>query len=497
MTFSFNQGLPTESTSYDLWINQDFEDLLNRLKDNEIKFIHPRNIRDAILSLWSSVPFKETKSNSSSISYIGLDSVNPTLPYPNRDIKERKIYLGKRDYQSDNIMKDSLLLSDVDIFINNTRLDTNNQSSTRVAILSGYESSLYKNAPYLQTQIISGTTQSISFDFINKNGDINLLGNVGLNKMINGYPNGSITFPTVIESGLSASNDKILYMEGGKLVWDFVRFPVLSSIGTTSSELNIYGTPTNINNFPIEFTDSRLCPIEIGDIKFGDTFNNTPISECLRRLIYNYLPPSCEIKILGNYSSGIVEVGTYPTPTLEYKIYKKTLNTVTTGLSNMIPGNYQPIISNSYEIVTGSSSGIVISPITTQSTEFKITVGDGLNSSSSSTFISGIYPYFYGFTSVSIINSISLVTLSKLVEDEGDKELNIFGSGNLFFIYDSDYNPLIDIIDGGGNSVLSSFTLSIVILSSPEGLWAAKSFNIYQHNGVSQLDPFAKYKFKY
>ena len=62
---------------------------------------------------------------------------------------------------------------------------------------------------------------------------------------------------------------------------------------------------------------------------------------------------TCSIEITGVYSVGYAEVGTYPTPTLEYTINKKTLNTVTTGLSNMIPGAYPPIVSNSYETITG------------------------------------------------------------------------------------------------------------------------------------------------
>ena len=48
---------------------------------------------------------------------------------------------------------------------------------------------------------------------------------------------------------------------------------------------------TGLNGYSLEFADERMCPVEIGDINYGDTFNNMPLSEGLRRIIYDYLPP--------------------------------------------------------------------------------------------------------------------------------------------------------------------------------------------------------------
>jgi hypothetical protein len=504
MTFSVNTGLPTEAISYPV---QDYlDDILLKLEDNEDKLVNPLDIRDAILSLWSSVPFKQTTVPGGTVSYVGLDAINPS----ERDIK-RKIYLGKRAFSGtysynefDNIMNDTLLTSDVDIFLYNTKIDTKSQTSTRVAIIAGTNLSLHTKAPYIQSQIVSGTTQSLSLDIINPSfGDVNIQGSLIGSGYTGSVIVNNIIFPTSDESGLSASNEKILIMEDGELIWDFIKLPDLNYIGNTGSQLDIYGTPTNVtsaglNGYSLEFADDRMCPVEIGDINYGDTFNNMPLSEGLRRIIYDYLPPSCSIEITGVYSVGYAEVGTYPSPSIQYTINKKTLNTSITGLSNMIPGAYPAIVSNSYETITGSSSGVVISPILPVSTEFKITVGDGLNTASASTQITGIYPYFHGFSTNLTMNSIGLAGLSKLTESMGDKIIDINGIGNLYFIYDSDYGTLSNIYDEYGNTSSGSFSYTPIVLSSPTGLWAAKEFYVYQWNGAPQIGPpSVNYQFKY
>ncbi len=499
MTFSVNIGLTTEATSYPI---QDYLDnILDNLQDNKDKLVNPVDVRDAVFSLWTSVPFKQTTASGSSISYVGLDSNNPS----NRDIKS-KIYLGKRAYSGtysytefDNIMNDSLLTSDVDIFLYNTKIDTQSQTSTRVAIIAGTNLSLHTKSPYIQSQLISGSTQSVSLDVVNPS---LLGGNINIQSINSGYTGSvivnNIIFPTIDESGLSASNEKVLFIEDGELVWDIIQLPTLDYIGVTGSELDIYGTPTNVNGYSLEFADSRRCPVQIGDILYGDTFNNMPLSETLRRVIYDYLPPTCSIEITGVYSVGYAEVGTYPTPTLQYTLNKKTLNTQIAGLSNMIPGAYPPIINTSYVTITGSSSGVVISPITATSTEFKVTLGDGMQIASASTTITGIYPYFYGFSPNLTMNSIGLAGLSKLVESFGDKTIDVIGTGNLYFIYDSNYGTLSNIYDEYGNTSSGSFSYTPIVLSSPSGLWAAKEFYVYQWNGVPQIGPpSVNYQFKY
>ena len=517
-TYSINTGLVTESTSYPLILGASYSsisytyinDLLNRLQDNDSKLVEPWDLRDAIISLWSSTPFKETTASGSTIAYIGFDSNNPS----NRDIKN-KIYLGKRAFsgtysytQFHNIMNDSLLSSDVDIFLFNTKNDNTSQTSTRISILAGNDLSLHEDAPYIGTQLVSGTTQSLSLDFVNLSpfgGDINILSDDSVEAI--GYTSSvyvnNIKFPTPIESSASASTNKVLFSNNNILYWDNIELPVLEYIGNTGSELNIYGgpvsvNPLNINNYSLELDDDRQASFQIGDIDYGATFDSIAISEILRRIIYDYLSPTCTIKIVGTFESGYTEVGTYPTPTLEYTINKKTLPTITTSLSNMIPGAYPPVTDPQYTTVTDTSDGVVISPITATSTEFKITVSDGIQSSSASTTLTGIYPYFYGFSSIPTMNSIGLAGLTKLVKEKDDQIVDITGSGNLYFIYDTDYGTLSNIYDNVGNTVSGSFSYTIETLSSPTGLWAGKDFYVYQWNGVSQIGPpSVNYQFVY
>jgi hypothetical protein len=147
----------------------------------------------------------------------------------------------------------------------------------------------------------------------------------------------------VTESYASASNNKTLMYEDGKLAWSDIVFPPVSYIGATGTITNIYGSPVNINGYPIELTDSRKVPITFGDIVSGSTFNIDATSDIIRRMLYPYLPPLCSISILSPYSSGYVEVGTYPTPTIQYTITKRSLPTLVTSLTNMIPGVYPAI----------------------------------------------------------------------------------------------------------------------------------------------------------
>ncbi len=206
-------------------------------------------------------------------------------------------------------------------------------------------------------------------------------------------------------------------------------------------------------------------------------------------MIYPYLPPLCSIRLLPPFDSGYVEVGTFPTPTLEYTITKRTLPTLLTGLSNMIPGVYPPIATPGQLTVTSTSNGIVISPITATSTQFTITVSDGTQSNSASTEITGIYPFFFGFSNLNTMTSVGLGSLTKLVESKGDKTIDISGTGNYYFVYDYNYGTLSNIYDSFGNTASGSFSATSSFFSSPTGLWAGKQFWVYKWNSVPQIGP--------
>ncbi len=497
-TFSINTGTSTESLAYQIVggtapSNDYLNYILDQLEDNINKQVSPHILRDAALSLFSSSPFKQTTASGSTTEFIGVDNIDPNY----RDLK-RKIFIGKRSFSgtssylpSSDIMTLTLLNSDVDIFLYNTKIDTVDQDTTKITILTGSSSGLFSQSPFIQSQVVSGSTLSNSFDFVSQTGDLNVISDYDRVSVNN------IKFPLITESSASASNNKALFYENGILGWGDILLPPLSSIGTTGSPINIYGSPINLNGFPLEFTDSRLIPQQIGGIVSGETFSTEALSEMIRRVVYPYLPPLCSIRLLPPYDYGYVEVGTFPTPTVEFSIKKRTFSTLPTTLTNMIPGFYPSITTFGPSTVTSTSNGIVISPITTNSTTFQVTVSDGTASNSATVSISGIYPFFYGFSSLSVMTSIELATLTKVVEIKEDKSVDILGSGNFYFVYDFDYGTLSNIYDGVGNTCSGSFSYTDSVFSSPSGLWAGKKFYVYKWSSANVSAPIQNFEFRF
>ena len=485
-TFSVNISSSTEATSYPLPDN--LGNFLNKLIDNDSKLISPSILRDSMLSLWSSVPFKFSNN------YIAVDAFNPS----DRDIKY-KLLLGKRSwtpsgktYSTDHdLMNDTLINNENDIYIYNTKKDNVNNNFTRMSFLAGTNPQLFNTAPYIQSNLFFSYTQSVSLDIIspiNATISINsLYGTVSLN---------NIVFPTISQSSGSASNLKVLKYQNGVIEWDLLSYPPTNIIGQTNSILQISGN-LQVNGFSVFFSDSRKVPVQIGDIIPGSTFNNYPIVETLRRMVYPYIAPNCSVLIGPPYSSGYTEVGTSPSPTIFWTLNKRTYNLLTTSLSNMIPGIYGPISGNGPITVTGSSTGVVISPISATSTEFKVTVYDGTSYGSASVSLTGVYPYFWGYSPLSNMTNIGLASLTKNISDKQDKTTFISGSGNLYFIYDSNYGTLSTIYDNLGNNVTASFSYAISNFSSPTGLWAGKQFYVYKWSSAPTNFSVVSYQFEY
>ena len=164
----------------------------------------------------------------------------------------------------------------------------------------------------------------------------------------------------------------------------------------------------------------------------------------------------------------------------------------------MIPGYYPAITSSGDVMVFGTSSGVIISPVLATSSYFTIVVNDGTQSNSATASVTGIYPYFYGFSTLDVMNNAGLSSLIKLVEPREDKYLDITGNGNLYFIHDSNYGKLSNIYDENGDNKMSHFDQTVLTLSSPSGYWASKVFNVYQWNGAGQFGPpSVNYHFEY
>lgn len=487
-TFIINIGSATQTSGYELGgTSSDLNNIiLYNLRDNATGLVNPELVRDAVLSLNVSYPFKETLTTTGTISYIGIDTLNPN----GRDLKNKKLFFGKRSFsgtysyndpQTFGIMDSTLLSSDTDIFFYNTKLDTVSNEVTKILLISGTGANTFQDSPLIQSQIVTGLTQnSTSLDFINI-GDISIksdYGTVSLN---------DIHLP---QSANNPSNFETLMFVGATgptaaTSWQQIVFPPLSQLGgflgATGTPINFFGAPVYMNDYPLEFTDSRTIPIDFNDLDIGSTFLDVPLVEMLKRIVFPYLPPEGQLQIIGGYSGGYAEVGTFPSPTIQWSIKKRTFDTQITSLINMIPGSYPAITGAGEQIVQGLSTGIVISPISATSTEFKIIVGDGTQSGSASTTLTGIYPYFYGYSNLATMTNIGLLSLTKELSFKDNEELELFGGGNFFyFIYDFDWGTLSNIYDNNGVTSSASFSATSSIFSSPTGLWAGKNFYIYK-----------------
>jgi hypothetical protein len=502
-TFSINNGQITEAISYPLHIQSNFDDILLTLKDNVDKLIDPKDIRNALLSLWSSVPFKQTSTASiASITdrYIGLDATDPS----NRDIK-KKIFIGKRSYSgtysyvnSHDIMTNTTLLdSDIDIFLFNTKPDTVSNTITRMSILSGKNTGLYTVAPFIQSEYVTGVTNSLSIDFVAKVGNVNFKNLQGTSSQ-GTFSMNNIQMPSSIESATASGIDNNTFVwRNGRVHWEQLTFPLLSTIGTSSQVLTLYGNPTNVNGYSLELNTTDYTPRPLGGIPMGTTFNNVAISEVLRRIIYPYLGPLCTITTYPNF----VEVGTNPNVVVNYTITKRTDATQPASLINTTPAIVAAITNTDHITISGSAAGQIPNAQLDQNPiYFSISVTDGIKTATASTFIQGIIPYFYGISSLSSFANLTQITLTKLVETQGDKELYLTGSTGqyVYFMYDASYPDLSQIIDGDNNDVLGFFTLTTLTLGSPQSYWSNRPFKIYKRQIITPIGPpSVKYQFRY
>ena len=493
-TFSINSGQLTESTRKPNIIS-----VLNDIQDNTQKLISPRDVRDAFLSTWANSPFKVTTPNSlANYEYIGLDSSNPG----NRDIKQ-KILLGKRSYGNLDVMSNFLLGSETDIFLFNTKPDTVTQSSTKIAILSGTNSNLYSLAPYIESYT-DITESKTDLNVINpgQNGSINLFSQTG-RVSIN-----DIVFPTVAETFGSASDGRILRYRGsyptGYLKWEEPTI-TLNVIGTPGFPTNIYGSTVSLNGYSLEFIEPDDVPTTIGGVEMGSSFSNNsfyngtgyqnwPLTEVLKELLYPYTPPVLELSIVNNATGTIyAEVGKTASAVLTYK-----LTTYQRNLSEKI-FNYRVVPQTSYvnlELsgVPGTFVGATISvatySATTATKNYNLNVRDTTLitfSYSATASLKFVYPVWYGFTSSLITNPFTLGQITPFLNKaiipypgpSNSVTLPFNGEGYLYFIHRNDfvwvppidpqYSGLQQIIDTNGyiihnrlSPLYSAFTSSVI-----------------------------------
>lgn len=472
--------------------------LYNSLVDNVSKSLQPKNLRDSILSLWDLPTFKLTTASGSNIKYIGIDSGTWSS---NVEVK-KKILFGKRDYKDNQIIKD-LLFTDTDIFFYNTKADNESQYKTKLSLLSGVSPNLYQ--PTIASKYVQGKTSSLYLDILNQD-DIHILSrsydiknnvittdnNLGSTVSVN-----NIIFPSYGTNSTSNIDGKYLMLKNGIMTWTssiFNNTPSNNIItaGVQNKELNIYGSASNLNGFSLDFTDLRMTPYDLGGIFMGSTFSKDSLSEVLNRIIYNNTPPKSYLSMNSNVYH---EVGTSPDISINYKIQKFDNPLLPTRLVNMIPSQLAPISDTDSIVIEGIAEAVFIKPIIPGTSTFSIKVEDIYGGSTSvSKSIKGVYPYYYGFSTYSVPDIFELEKFTKIIEDKGNKIIDIFGDGNFFFIYDKDYGPLGSIVF---NNNTLNFSYSIATFSSPNGFWDSKQFYIYGTYSVSIDLPSKKYTFNF
>jgi hypothetical protein len=509
-TFSINVGTIIESTRKENVFN-----VLQDIPDNTQKLISPRDVRDAFLSSWSNSTFKLTTPGLLTTSeYIGVDSGNPD----SRDVK-RKILLGKRSFGNSDIMNSNLLSNNAaDIYFYNTKDDSSTQSSTKIAILAGTDFTLHQYAPYIEAL---SNDNSIDLNINNPSlfgGDISILSSSG-RVAING-----ILFPTVSETAASASNGRILRYYGtypnGSLKWDDVNVTV-ANIGSPGQPTNIYGSPVNVNGYPIEFIEDSLVPIAVGGIEVGssfsvdsfsnsvtDSFSNWPLVEVVRKMLYPYVPPVLTISSINTVTGTTYsEVGVTASVNINYQLqlfardssefisdWRISSTTYSTGGFSFsgVPGS---ILSGSATSSIYLTQSISNNYVFEASDNGSIGTGFSHSATSSITFIRPFLLSFGDFGTTfdnSMLDSIILNTPinSRLIKPNPGPSQSFYiessGSGYLYFTHPFSYGTVSIIKDPNGFIIhdidsfsYSSFTFSNSITPG-SGLDYYDSYRIYR-----------------
>ena len=477
-TFSINVGTPTEAARL-----QDIYSVLDNIPDNTSKLIAPKDVRDAIFSVWANSAFKQT-SGTASIEYIGIDSNNPT----NRDIKQ-KIFIGKRNVSGVDIMSNSLLSStnDTDIFLFNTKPDTSSQSVTKISILAGTNSLLYGYAPYIKSEYIGATSgDKLSMDFVNPSlygGPINVYsssGRIAINDII---------FPTIAESTGSASNGKILRYSGsypnGSLVWSNDTVSI-ANIGATGSPTNIYGSPVLINGYPLEFSDANQIPLSVGGIPQGSTFSNVSIVDMLNSILYPYVPPVLYLSVT-NLATGTTyaEAGFTSSVVLSYSITKYSYDIADSQILGTTFSGYT-FSSSPGGIYFGTVSGSTATPATPfnngsgTNKEWNLQVSDSLVGNftySATASIEYVNPVFSSFSMTSfnlrgsgLPNFIARASGMGSIINSSNKMITAYpGSSHSFLVYYNGSGYLYFLYPNTGYTINSGYSTSVKMIKDPNG----------------------------
>lgn len=510
---------------------QDLNTVLSALPDNTSKLISPKDVRDAVYTLWENIMFKPT-SNSGGTEYIGIDKA---------DFRE-KILVGKKTVGGNPVLNSTLLSGSlnpqVDVFFYNTRTEPQSNYNTTVAFLAGTGSNFFGTnltAPYLRSLVI-GANSTIDFEIVNPSfytiGATNYGGNISILSENGSLFLNGVRFPTLFDNsiGISQQDYVLKYKMIGAIPTAVWEAPVTASAITSlfsAGTVSITGSPVILNNLPIDFTYNTPTPVTIGGIPAGSTFSGVPVTEMIRKILYPYIAP----EVTSNISPSLVEVGD---SNIALNVLEFTFNvfrnaTYSLNTINYTPSPVTPLVPGTL-VVPGSipnnanSTYIVRPPLNTTSIstgttsyiyfDFGVALSDTyVTNISSTSSLALVIPWYYGSATISTtqssgglysINSILGTSstpqtgkltpilfppvLSATSSYNKTIELTTFGlsggnQGYIYFGYPADFPDLQDILDPNGYTVSGSFLkFNVSGVNSPvggPGFWTGKDYKFY------------------
>jgi hypothetical protein len=545
---------PTEANQLSGIVN-----VLNILPDNTAKQISPKDVRDAVYTLWENTILKPTSASNSS-KYIGIDQYQLTNSQDDSNIYP-KMYFGKKQTGGQFIMSDQLLGTDTDFFFYNMKDNTTvgGNYHTTIAILAGTGSFLYNgaiSAPIIKSTVVSDPGGSyINLDITNKSiiyvngtesgGDINISSDRGFVSI------NSFIFPKVSDI-TSANNDYVLkykWIAGNAYgVWESAFSQSITEINYPQGPVTITGNPIVLNGY--RFTDSTVVATAIGGIQAGETFTDVDVLDMLRKIIYTYVPP--RVSTFFSYNNT-------PLTLIESGDIVKTF-----GVNATVRFNYSLTINSTYSLasavtIDSTPSGGTIGPLPPSGTsigtytgnvkpnqDIVLNIGEYYRiisytfsatdtyptTSTSNSKLTIVLPYFYGtsadFATTSNDNESDPYNINNILgtspsapsgklnailvkpiigsPTSSDNQsvyittqgLNINNQGYIYFGYPAGFPLLKEIKDNNGeigNTVTSAFTTYSISITSPNSYWNDTPYIFYISNQTSV--PISQYPYKF
>lgn len=520
MAYTFSEY---PATTYYAQNKTALQDVLQLLPDNTAKEITPRDVRDAVFSAWESTVFKYSSVNN--VEYIG---------FSRNEIKDKKIFFGKKQISGSDIMSSSLLnfsTSETDIFLYNTKSDSNPSQDFRMGFLAGTNTSLFGSAPYIQSTQVSGGNSYISLNLINPAtyGTITIQSGSFASVVINDlyWPSTAQVASSIASPSASSGSDLFLVMSSPNNLELKTYTSLGGNLGSVGGTTSILGT-TTLNGYGLEYTNPKPIVQSIGGVSVGTTFNNLPFQLLFDQILYPELGPFALMNITTPLSQNRTLERDHANPTsvaISYTLTKRTFNITGTSLIAQRPDGVFPInvsgptltgsgltTSNNNYTYTVQNSDINAN---TQSGVFTFSVvpNDGTYSFTASQTVEFVYPYIYSFSTTDY--PLTQIDIDTLLGSTHTKIINSYGSQSiplsnpttpqyLYFMYPSNYGLLSEILDGNGFSeslsgVGASWTYSQNVTVAEQSIPSKWNhpFNIYKKTQLSTMPTSQDYKFNF